>query len=114
MHYPSPSSTPPDKGDILIDNTFYTIRRNEEWQTLVSTFIGTGVSGGEGALEDPFPMPGRQKEPTNWLLCVLEEISAKESARRVALEAMSQLTCHRSEAGHYVKMVHNVCTVTYE
>ena len=54
-----------DKGDILIDggNTFFkdTMRRNEELANSGINFIGTGVSGGEGALKGPSIMPGGQK-----------------------------------------------------
>ena len=53
-----------DKGDILIDggNTFFkdTMRRNEELANSGINFIGTGVSGGEGA-KGPSIMPGGQK-----------------------------------------------------
>ncbi len=76
-----------------------TIRRNENWRTQESTWLGTGVSG---VLEGPFNHARWAKEAYDLVADALEEISAS-----LKMETMCDI--HRSwwELGHYVKMVHN-------
>ena len=94
-----------DKGDIIIDggNAYFedTIRRNKMLSDEGFNFIGTGVSGEEGALKGPSIMPGGQKEAYELVAPILEKIAAKANGEPCVAYIGPD------GAGHYVKMAHN-------
>ena len=94
-----------EAGDILIDggNSLFTDtnRRTQALKEKGILFIGTGISGGEGARHGPSIMPGGNPQAWPYVKDIFQSIAAKVDG---------EPCCDwvgEDGAGHYVKMVHN-------
>ena len=93
-------------GDVIIEggNSHYldTVLRSKKFEEKGIHFLGTGISGEEGALKGPSIMPGGSKYGFQLVEEILDKIAAKTSDGKSCMTFIGP-----NGAGHFVKMVHN-------
>src|SRR5205814_231083 len=95
-----------EPGDIIIDggNTHFpdSIRPTKDLEARGLLYVGTGVSGEEGALKGPSIMPGGSAEAWPHVKPIFQAIAAKVEDGTPCCDWVGS-----DGAGHFVKMVHN-------